>query len=123
MFGFKNENNREYYFDEASVTNVAAPGVQLLSNPSFENSTTSATGWVVWCSSTCSGVVGIIVSGSNCYLGSGRCFKNGCYASSGIEFIGQTVFTTVGNIYTISFRLNLGGSGTTATNGFYFDII
>ena len=123
MFGFKNENNREYYFDSASVTLVNASNIQLLTNPSFESSISSPTGWVVWCSSTCSGYVGAIASGTNCYLGSGNCFKVPCYASSGIEFLGQSIATTVGLVYTVSFRLILGGNGNTGANGFYFDFV
>ena len=84
-----------------------------LTNPSFESSPSNATGWVVWCSSTCSGYVGSI-SSTGCY--SGRCFKSQCYASSGIEFIGQSFSAIVGMRYSISFRLNLGGSGNTAAN-------
>lgn len=119
IFGFQNENNREYYLDDVSVTASNASGVQLLTNPSFENSTSSATGWAVWCSSTCSGYVGTI-SPTSCWTS--RCFKSQCYASSGIEFIGQSFSAIVGMRYSVSFRLNLGGSGNTAANRFVFDI-
>ena len=123
IFAFQNENNRQYYLDDVSVTDVNSPGVQLLNNPSFENSNTSIPGWTVWCSFTCSGFAAIIEVGANCYLATGRCLRSKCYASSGIEFVGQSFPATAGGIYSISFRLNLGGSGVSAAQRFFFDII
>lgn len=105
------------------MTNVNTPGVQLLNNPSFENSTTSIPGWSIWCSSTCSGYVAAIEMGSNCYLGTGNCLKNKCYASTGIEFVGQSFPAAVGNTYSISFRLNQDGSGVSTAQRFFFDIV
>lgn len=119
IFGFQNENNREYYLDDVSVTPINATGVQLLTNPSFESSPSNATGWVVWFSSTCSGYTASI-SLTSC--STGRCFKSKCYASSGIEFLGQSFSAIVGMKYSISFQLNLGGSGNSAANRFVFDI-
>ena len=123
IFGFQNENNREYELDTVSVVNNNASSIQLLRNPSFENSTLTLTGWVLWCSSTCSGYTGTIISGTDCLYSTGNCFKSKCYASTGIEFLGQSFSALIGNKYTISFWLNLGGSGTTAANKFYFDIV
>lgn len=122
MFGFQNENNRKYILDTLSVVDNSAPAVELLMNPSFENSTT-ATGWTQWCSSTCGSTFGVVVSGANCYLSTGNCFSDNCYASLGIDFLGQSFPTTVGHTYKISFRLILDGSGTTSANRFYADII
>ena len=77
---------------------------------------------MLWCSSTWSGYVGTIETGGNCFGGTGSCFKDKCYDSSAIEFFGLSFAVTVGFRYTISFRLILGGSGTTAANRFLFDI-
>jgi len=121
MFGFQNANNRKYYLDNVSVVDNNASNIELLQNPNFENSTTVATGWVQWCTNTCSGHQGTITSSGNCY--SGNCFIDNCYASSGIDFIGQSFNAIIGDTYTISFMLKLGGSGTTTGNAFYADII
>ncbi|CAF1484915.1 unnamed protein product [Rotaria sordida] len=123
MFGFQNENNREYYLDAVSVVDNSAPTIELLKNPSFENSTTTATNWVQWCTSTCSGHPGVITSGTKCYLSTGNCFMDNCYALTGIDFLGQSFPTIIGHTYTVSFWLVLGGSGTTLDNRFYADII
>ncbi|CAF0979971.1 unnamed protein product [Rotaria sp. Silwood1] len=124
MFGFQNENNRQYYLDTVSVVDNNAITVQLLKNPGFENSTTTATGWVQWCTNMCSGHSGVINSGTGCYLSTtGNCFMDNCYASTGIDFLGQSFPTTIGYTYKISFWLILGGSGTTTANRFYADIV
>ena len=122
MFGFQNENNREYYLDDVSVVDNGSPSIELLQNPGFENSTTSVTDWLQWCLTSCgSGSSGTVTFGSNCF--SGNCFVDNCYASAGIDFLAQTFNTTFGQTYTISFRLKLGGAGTTTGNRFYADII
>lgn len=121
IFGFQNENNRQYYLDNVSIVDNNSPSIELLQNSNFENSTTVATDWAQWCTNTCSGHPGVITSGSNCY--SGNCFDDNCYASSGIDFIGQSISATMNHTYTISFMLKLGGSGTTTANAFYADIV
>lgn len=123
MFGFQNENNRKYYLDTVSIVDSSAPSIQLLKNPGFENSTTIATDWVQWCTSTCGGFSGNVTFGTNCYLSTGNCFVDNCYATSGIDFLGQSFPTIAGHRYSISFWLILGGGGTTAANKFYADII
>lgn len=123
MFGFQNENNRAYFLDTVSVVDNNATAVQLLMNPSFESSATTLVNWVQWCTSTCGGNPGAITSGSSCYLSTGNCYTDNCYASSGIDFLGQSFSTTVGHTYAVSFRLILGGSGTTTANRFYADIV
>lgn len=114
VFGFQNENNRLYRLDDVSLVDVL--------NPSFENSSLIPFGWTQTCSSTCSGSSGSIVSGSQCYSAGGKCFEDGCLASTGIEFLSQTISTTIGNLYSISFRLILGGAGITTNNRFYLDL-
>lgn len=118
-FGFQNENNREYYLDEVSVIDVNNPGVELLSNGNFENSTSNLTNWNQLCTSFCGGFPGIL-STVNCH--SGNCFRDQCRQSAGIDFLQQSFPTSIGQTYTISFMLILSGSGTTTNNRFYFDI-
>ncbi|CAF5132144.1 unnamed protein product [Rotaria sp. Silwood1] len=122
MFGFQNENNREYYLDTVSVVDNSASTIQLLNNPNFENSTTTATSWVQWCTSTCSSVSGQITSGTNCYLPTGNCFMDGCDAP-GIDFLGQSFSTLIGHNYTVSFWLKLSNGGFPNANRFYADIV
>ena len=120
-FGFQTENNRLYYFDEVSLIDWVNSSVELLINPSFENSSSIPFGWTQSCSSTCSGMFGFVVSGMQCRLASGNCFRDQCYASSGIEFLTQTIATTIGNTYSISFYVITGGSGIATANRFLVD--
>ena len=120
-FGFQNENNREYYLDSVSVQAVSAPGIELLTNGDFENSSALATGWSQSCTYSCgASPPGNVTNSGSC--ASGNCFIDGCEASSGIDFLSQTFLTTIGQVYTISFQLFLGGGGTTSANAFFVDI-
>lgn len=130
IFGFQTEPARIYYLDDVSVVDVNAPTIELLDNPSFENSTTSLTGWTLWCFTSCGSSpnrVANVTSGSNCYLSTGNCFEDNC-PTSGINFLAQSFSATIGHIYTISYRLIAdggGGGGTSfpnAYNHFYVDI-
>ena len=97
------------YLDDVSVTDKIAPSIQLLNNPSFENSTSTVTGWVMWCTSSCqtSGDGGTIIN-TGCHTGSGNnCYTNHC--KNGYDFLGQTFSTIVGHNYTISFWLHKTG--------------
>lgn len=122
-FGFQTENNREYYLDSVSVVDQGAPSIELLQNPSFENSTITTTNWVRWCSSTCTSGGGVIFANSSCHLSAGNCFVENCFAGSGIEFLGQSFAASIGNIYKVSFYLLADGSGTAVSNRFYVDIL
>jgi hypothetical protein len=106
------------YLDDVSVVDNSAPSIQLLNNPSFENSTSTVAGWVIWCTSSCisSGDGGQITT-SGCHSGSGsNCYMDHCNA--GYDFLGQSFPATVGHNYTISFWLykNSGGGGTFYAN-------
>lgn len=101
------------YLDDVSVVDRAAPSIQLLENPSFENSSSNITGWSLWCTTSCtrSGDGGQITT-SGCHTGSGtNCFKDHC--NSGYNFLGQAFTTTPSSNYSISFWLfkNGGGAG------------
>jgi hypothetical protein len=122
MFGFQTEPIRIYYLDDVSVVDVSTPTIELLDNPSFENSSTTLTGWTLWCAASCgTSSTGQVTSGSDCYSSSGNCFEGRCY-SSGIIFLGQSFPATIGHTYTISYRL-IGVWGLIAADEFYVDVI
>jgi hypothetical protein len=120
-FGFRNENNRQYYFDHVSLVATNDTTTELLINPNFDNSTTNLTGWNPVCTSSCGGYPGVISSSVNCFNAS--CYMDNCRAISGIDFLEQTFSAIIGQTYTISFMLILTGSGTAADNGFFVDIL
>jgi hypothetical protein len=98
------------YLDGISVVDISAPSIQLLNNPSFENSTSAVTGWTIWCTSSCqsSGDGGQITT-SGCHSGSGsNCYTDRCDA--GYDFLGQSFSATIGHSYNISFWLYKSGS-------------
>jgi len=114
--------NRSWLMDNVSVVENSLPYVELLENESFEDSTVSLFGWQQWCSSYCHyGTKGKIISGADCYLGSGNCFQNSCLGPY-VEFIGQFFWTNPGSNYTITFELALTGSGGVRSTMFYADI-
>lgn len=99
-----------------------APSVELLDNPSFEDSNTSMPGWQRWCTSYCHyGTSGNLISGTDCYLGDGNCFMSSCLGPD-LEFLGQFFPTTPGSTYTISFMVSVTGSGDNYNTMFYVDI-
>ena len=98
------------YLDGVSVVDNSAPSIELLNNPSFENSTSTVSGWMIWCTSSCiqNGDGGQITT-SGCHSGSGsNCYTDHC--SIGYDFLGQSFSATVGHNYTISFWLYKNGS-------------
>jgi hypothetical protein len=124
IFGFTTEPARTYYLDDISVVDVNASNIQLLKNPSFENSTTNLTGWTLWCSTSCSGTGGKLYTTNNCHLSIGTCFGANCPGTSAIIFLGQSFSTIIGHIYTISYWLiaSGGGGGANNQNHFYVDV-
>jgi hypothetical protein len=90
------------YLDDISVVDTASPSVQLLENPSFENSSTTLIDWTVWCGNTCSGgTQGTIVTGGNCL--SGNCYRSQCTGTNGVDSLVQIFPAVVGHTYTVSF--------------------
>jgi hypothetical protein len=127
MFGFTEDPgggaNRYWYLDDVSIVDVTASTIQLLQNPSFDNSTTVLTGWTQYCTSTCpSGGTnsGQVATGANCL--STNCYMDHCYGFGPIDFLSQTFSTTVGHVYTISFWIQDYGSGPNAATRTYVDI-
>ncbi len=121
IFGFTTEAARTYYLDGVSVVDVNASNIQLLKNPSFENSTTNLTGWMLWCSSSCNGTGGQLYTNNNCHLSTGTCFGANCYGTNAIIYLGQSFQTIIGHIYTISYWLIASG-GVQNVNHFYVDV-
>lgn len=119
MFGFRGSGTGTNYLDGVSVIDTLTPSNELLRNPSFENSTTTATGWSVWCQNSCTGGSDEgSISNTNCRGTAGLlCYRDSC--QSGIDFLGQTLSVTIGRTYTISFWLQQTGSGFSR---FYLDI-
>jgi hypothetical protein len=128
MFGFTCDpgggNPTRYWFlDNVSVVDVTAPAIQLIQNPSFDNSTSVLTGWTQYCTSTCpNGTTnaGQVATGSNCT--STNCYMDHCYGGGAFDLLSQTYSTTVGHIYTISFMIIDYGTGPNAGSKAYVDI-
>jgi hypothetical protein len=113
-----------YYDLRWSVVDVNALNIQLLKNPSFENSTKSLTGWTLWCSTSCGGSGEELYTTSQCHLSTGTCFGANCPGSTAIIFLSQSFSTVIGHIYTISYWLIASGGGgrTNNQNNFYVDV-
>jgi hypothetical protein len=107
-FGFENDNHRQWWLDGVSVVDVTSPAGNLLTNPSFENSSTAITGWDVQQGCCNTNAANINVSG--CIVGS-RCLNFFCGPENMESFIGQYFNAIVGHIYNISYYLKTGGSG------------
>ncbi len=125
MFGFMGDGSgqRIWFLDDVSVVDVIAPSMQLLQNPSFDNSTTSLTGWTQYCTDTCTGgssTGGQVATGANCT--STNCYMDHCYGGPEIDFLSQSFVTTSGHVYTISFWIIDFGSGGNAQTKAYADI-
>lgn len=121
LFGFKTDSTHAYYLDDVSVVDSNASSIELLTNPSFENSTISATDWITSCETTCTSQ---IISGSQCFGSSGNCFMAYCNAnSSSISFLSQSFMAIIGNTYTISYMLKQGGNSSISSVSFYLDVI
>ena len=115
MFGSDSSNEVFTLLDDISVVSTTNPTTELLINPSFESSSSTPTGWSVWCSSTCTVSTGGIVISSGCR--SGMCFKEQCRGGSKVDYIAQTFIAISGQTYTISFwfqrvRVVSGSSGS-----------
>jgi hypothetical protein len=112
VFGFSNGGSAYTYLDDVSVTDSNAPSVELLTNPSFENSTTSLVGWGGWCAtaSLCgSGFPGQVLANNTCH--SGNCYYDHCHQPS-MDYLVQTFSATMGDTYRISFWYQQLGIGT-----------
>jgi hypothetical protein len=113
---------RLWFLDDVSIVDVAAPTIQLLQNPRFDNSTTALTGWNQFCTSTCiygSSTAGQVATGANCT--STNCYMDYCHGGSAIDFLSQSFLTTIGDVYTISFWILDYGTGPNGATKAYVD--
>ncbi len=109
VFGFSTGTSAYNYLDDVSVVDNSAPSMQLLRNPSFENSTSTLTGWTTWCTSSCnSGYPGTITN-SSCH--SGNCYIDHCHQTD-YDYLVQSFSAKIGDTYTISFWFQQTGTGT-----------
>ncbi len=109
VFGFTTGAADYNYLDEVSVVDNNASSIQLLNNPSFENSTTNITGWTTWCTSSCGAVNATKITNSDCH--NGKCVVNQCQHPA-YDYLVQSFPATIGDTYTISFWLQQNGTGT-----------
>jgi hypothetical protein len=116
IFGFTTGTTGYNYLDDVSVVDNSASSIQLLDNPSFENSTSNLTGWTTWCTSACgTGYPGRVLANSSCH--SGNCYIDHCHTD--YDYLVQSFSATIGHNYTISFWLQQTGTGVMT---FYADI-
>lgn len=112
IFGFDGSSSVYFLLDDVSVVDNMNTSVQLLTNPSFNNSLSGPIGWSPWCSQTCmAGTTGNVTS-IGCR--SGRCYKGAC-GGGGIDYLVQSFSAIIGRTYNISFwyqRVKFGGSMT-----------
>ncbi len=108
VFGFENDNHRQWWLDGVSVVDVTSPSGNLLSNPSFENSSTAIPGWSIQQGCCSSSAANINTSG--CAVGN-NCLNFFCGPELTFSFIGQYFTAVVGHVYNISYYLKTGGSG------------
>ncbi len=111
IFGFAVGSSDYNYLDDVSVFDNNAPSIQLLNNPSFENSTTSLNGWTTWCANATNcgtGFPGQVLANSSCHTG--NCYIDHCRTN--YDYLSQSFPATIGDIYTISFWLQQTGTGT-----------
>jgi hypothetical protein len=113
VFAFYNGASDYTYLDDVSVVDNSAPSIQLLKNPSFENSTTNLTGWTTWCATTAicfstgNGFPGQVLANiSACHTG--NCYIDHCH--NNYDYLVQSFSATIGHIYTISFWLQQTGT-------------
>ena len=122
IFGFEAEFNRSWLMDNTSLIENVPPFSEILQNPDFELSNTSLPGWHQWCASYCHwGTSGQVISGSDCDVDSGNCFRSSCLGP-GTDFIGQAFAANPGSNYTVSVALAVTGSGGYYNTMFYADI-
>lgn len=117
-FAFQTNANRFYYLDDIFVTHRNSPSVGLLQNSNFGNSTTSITGWILSCNSTCNGSGARIVNGSACTVSYGYCLRVNCYGNQSVVFLSQSFSSITNESYRISFWLRTEGNGTSAETKF-----
>jgi hypothetical protein len=103
-------------FSNVSVVDTLAPGLNLISNGDFSSGTLGTSTVTDWEYANIYGATfgGVLQGG--CGYGGGNCWYDG--AVQAYDAISQTIATTIGDTYTISFNLNGGGS----QDGYYREL-
>lgn len=109
IFGFEIDNNRKWRLDTVSVTDVIAPGTQLLQNPNFENSSSTFTGWNET-EVSCGGSSAAQIETNSGSCESLWCFRFDVTCSGASGFLSQTFTAIIGHTYTISYYLRSSGN-------------
>ena len=115
IFGFDGSSSVYFSLDDVSVVDNMNTSVQLLTNPSFDNSSSGAIGWTPWCSQTCTGGTGGNVSSSGCRTST--CYRGAC-GGGGTDYLVQAFSAIIARTYNITFwyqRVKFGGSGSAVT--------
>lgn len=108
IFSFENDNQRKWWLDGVSVVDVNASNTQLLQNPSFDNSSSIATGWTTTqgcCYSNATSIVSTVCTDGT------YCLYFYCGPENAFGFLTQTFAAVVGHTYAISYYLKASGSG------------
>ena len=116
IFGFDASSSVYFIIDDVSIVDNMNTSVQLLTNPSFDNSSSGPIGWIPWCSQTCTDGTAGNVSSSGCRTS--RCYIGACGGASGVEYLVQAFPTIIGRTYNITFwyqRVKFGVSGGVVT--------
>jgi hypothetical protein len=114
-FAFRQDPSFES-FSNASVVDLTTTSGNLLLNGNFASGTVGTSNVTDW---TYANVYGATFGGvleTGCGVGGSNCWYDG--AVQAYDAISQTITTTPGDLYSISFNLNGGGSQT----GFYSDL-
>ena len=121
IFGVDASTEMYNMIDDVSVVSTTSSSVELLDNPSFENSPTLLTGWTKWCSQTCgAGSEGNVTSDSSCRTG--NCYKSHC-TSGGTDYLVQSFPATITGTYNISFWFKRGYDTSGGSAKLYVSVI
>ncbi|CAF1682961.1 unnamed protein product, partial [Adineta ricciae] len=127
LFGLETSSSNNHYLDSVSVVDTAAPSVELLTNPSFEDAISFLAGWSQWCANTCTTTINSNGDPAEkspsifCVSSTGSCVQVSCESTGlGIYFLGQSFTAIIGHSYTISFWQKHAGPGS---NEFYVDVV
>ena len=120
-FAFETHGDCQYYLDEVSVTDNDASSIQLLHNPSFDQSATQLTAWETSCEATCWTK---LVAGVPCLNSSGQCLLIQCGEGlSSPIFLSQSFVSIIGHTYSISYALSEVRDTEIGRMSFYVDVI
>ena len=120
-FAFEIHGDHQYYLDEVSVTDNNGSSVELLKNPSFDQSSTDLTAWKTSCETTCRTA---LVADAQCSNSSGTCLLVQC--TDGLPspiFVSQSFVATIGHTYSISYALREARATNIGRMSFYVDVI